>query len=272
MDDVYPNGGITNWDRKWPTVTLRCYGLDSQVSKYFPKTMQLVNSSPTWLSHVMYSILEPQKFIPRHRGPYRGVFRYQLALEVPPTNNIENLYLAVWPNTSSHQFWSPEHIPPSEPTLVQWEVGKDFIFDDTCVHEVRNNTIFRRIILFMDAERHDVPFYSRLVHKLFMNLARFLPAVRQAIDTQDKFLKTKTKIDKSHEITNNKDNDVIDDNVNDDDTKTKNNDACGKSTSCSFNSHNWLLLNASRMPDYLPYKSARKLIEKNNARLKNKSK
>ncbi|ETO27439.1 hypothetical protein RFI_09692 [Reticulomyxa filosa] len=68
MDDVYPNGSITNWDKKWPTVTLRCYGLDSQISKFFPKTMALVNQSEYWLSHVMYSILDPNKFIPRHRG------------------------------------------------------------------------------------------------------------------------------------------------------------------------------------------------------------
>ena len=68
MDDVYPNGSITNWDRKWPTVNLRCYGLDTQISKYFPKTMALVNASDTWLSHVMFSILRPNKFIPRHRG------------------------------------------------------------------------------------------------------------------------------------------------------------------------------------------------------------
>ena len=66
FDDVFPIGAITNWDKKWPTVTLRCYNLDSKVSKLFPKTMNIVNNSSAMISHVMYSVLEPHKFIPRH--------------------------------------------------------------------------------------------------------------------------------------------------------------------------------------------------------------
>ena len=80
MDDVYPNGSITNWDRKWPTVNLRCYGLDTEISKYFPKTMKLVNDSDTWLSHVMFSILKPNKFIPRHRGKFISLHCYYFIL------------------------------------------------------------------------------------------------------------------------------------------------------------------------------------------------
>lgn len=70
MDDAYPNGSITNWDRKWPTVTLRAYNLDCQVAKYFPKTMALLDdpSNEYLLSHCMFSIIQPDKFIPRHRG------------------------------------------------------------------------------------------------------------------------------------------------------------------------------------------------------------
>jgi len=192
MDDVFPNGSITNWDRKWPTVTLRCYGLDSKVAQFFPKTMALVNQSEYWLSLVMYSILEPHKYIPRHRGPYRGVFRYQLALEVPTCRpKKDEMYLVVWPNTSSHEFWSPEYVPEGEPTRLGWKVGEDFIFDDTCVHEVRNETNGRRIILFVDMARHDVPWWSRVIHRIFMHIAKLLPAIQHAIDVQDKFLKTK---------------------------------------------------------------------------------
>jgi len=190
MDDVFPNGAITNWDRKWPTVTLRCYGLDSHASKFFPHTMKIVNTADVYVSHVMFSILDANKFIPRHRGPYRGVFRYQLALEVPPAAGIDKLYLAVWPGTSSQEFWPPEYVPPEPPVVLTWKVGQDFLFDDTCVHEVRNNTVCRRIILFMDVERHDVPFFSRLLHKFFMAVAPFLPAVKEAIGVQDVFMKS----------------------------------------------------------------------------------
>jgi len=190
MDAVYPNGSITNWDRKWPTVNLRVYGLDTQIAQYFPKTMALVNASDTWLSHAMFSILQPTKFIPRHRGPYRGVFRYHLHLEIPEHKNFEDeLYMAVWPGTSSADFWPPENVPDNDPILLKWTDGDDFLFDDTCVHEVINFTKKRRIILFMDVERYDISFFAKRVHRFFMGLAKHLPAVRNCKAVQDEYFK-----------------------------------------------------------------------------------
>ena len=120
-----------------------------------------------------------------------------MALEVPPVKDAERLYLAVWPETSSHEFWYPEHVPEGEPQKCFWTPGEDFIFDDTCVHEVRNNTVFRRIILFVDVERHDIPWYARIVHRFFMSIARFLPAIQQV---KKKMIEDDVKIDANSEI------------------------------------------------------------------------
>jgi len=43
----------------------------------------------------------------------------------------------------------------------------------------------------MDMERHDISWWSRIVHRIFMNIAKWLPAVQHAIDVQDKVLKCK---------------------------------------------------------------------------------
>eukprot|EP01084_Bolivina_argentea_P165957 288232_1 len=190
FDDVYPNGSIVNFDRKWHTVTLRCYGKDNKVAKFFPKTMEIVNKSSIWLTEVMFSYIEPYKFIPRHRGPYSGVFRYQLSLEIPPnvSDPEKDLYLAVWPDTASTEWWDPNNTPKDKPQILGWTPGSDFLFDDICVHEVRNNTPYRRIILFIDVERQDVPWISRLIHRFFMLMARFMPAIIKAAWEQDKFL------------------------------------------------------------------------------------
>eukprot|EP01083_Nonionella_stella_P117086 348477_1 len=190
FDDVYPNGSIVNFDRKWHTVTLRCYGKDNNVAKYFPKTMDIVNKSSIWLTEVMFSYIEPYKFIPRHRGPYSGVFRYQLSLEIPPNvqDPKQNLYLAVWPGTASTEWWDPNDVPEGQPDILGWHSGSDFLFDDICVHEVRNNTKYRRIILFIDVERQDVPWLSRMVHRFFMVMARYMPAIIKAAWEQDKFM------------------------------------------------------------------------------------
>lgn len=158
--------------------------------------MKIVNNSKGYITHVMFSVLSSSKYIPRHRGPYRGVFRYQLSLEIPPYNNTDKLYLAVWPNTSSHEFWDPSNCPEisNKPKLMKWYKGSDFLFDDTCVHEVLNDTLCRRIILFMDIERFDLPFYSKILHRLFMFLAKYLPVIKEAVEVQDKYLKTGNKI------------------------------------------------------------------------------
>jgi beta-hydroxylase len=248
MDDVYPNGSITNWDRKWPTVTLRCYGFDTQMCEYFPKTLKLVNDAPVWLSHVMFSILKPYKFIPRHRGPYRGVFRYQLALEIPPCKDPPNgLYLSVWPNTSSHVFWSPEDVPAGDPTIVTWTAGDDFIFDDTCVHEVHNSTRFRRIILFMDVERFDLSLFSKIVHKIFMSAARFLPTVQYAGKVQDKYLE-ECRDKQTNELQ--KWNGVVNEN--------------------RILENNWMWYNTA--PEILPFRKARVVIRHMEAKMKQEEK
>ena len=47
-----------------------------------PLTTQLVESIPG-MKTAFFSIMLPGKYIPEHRGPYKGLLRYQLALKVP---------------------------------------------------------------------------------------------------------------------------------------------------------------------------------------------
>eukprot|EP01083_Nonionella_stella_P120841 362512_1 len=90
--------------------------------------MAIVNKSSIWLTEVMFSYIEPYKFIPRHRGPYSGVFRYQLSLEIPPnvSDPEKDLYLAVWPGTASTDWWDPNNTPKDKPQILGWTPGSDF--------------------------------------------------------------------------------------------------------------------------------------------------
>ena len=128
-----------------------------------------------------------------------GVFRYQLSLEIPSNvkNPEQNLYLAVWPGTASTEWWDPNEVPEHKPNILGWTPGSDFLFDDICVHEVRNNTPYRRIILFVDVERQDIPFFSKIIHRIFMYFARYMPAIIKAAWEQDKYLEgTKEEVSK----------------------------------------------------------------------------
>jgi len=79
-----------------------------------------------------FSVLAPGKHIPPHKGPYKGVIRYQLALSVPKSGECKIIV------DDKDYFWIE---------------GKSVLFDDTYTHEVINNTNEVRIALLLDIKR-----------------------------------------------------------------------------------------------------------------------
>ena len=147
-------------------------------------------------------------------------------------------------------------MPDGDPALVKWNNGDDFMFDDTCVHEVINFTGKRRIILFMDVERHDISLFAKLIHRLFMNLAKYLPAVQNCKAVQDKYLKTCID-EKTNEPVrfrgkgwNGTSQDHVDFNL-------------------SASKNQWMWLNTA--PEILPYKKAKVVIENQRKRRNKKA-
>jgi beta-hydroxylase len=70
-------------DRDWKTFMLAGYGLRSAANiASCPQTWRICQKIPGLLT-VMFSILEPGKHLPPHRGPYNGVLRLHLGLIVP---------------------------------------------------------------------------------------------------------------------------------------------------------------------------------------------
>lgn len=83
--------------------------------------------------------------------------------------------------------------------------GDDFVFDDTCVHEVHNSTPFRRIVILMDISRFDLPWIGKTVHKLFMSVVKFIPTVKRVVEVQDKYInedRTSKKVEKWDGVAN----------------------------------------------------------------------
>ncbi|MCU1451822.1 MAG: aspartyl/asparaginyl beta-hydroxylase, partial [Acidimicrobiales bacterium] len=72
---------ITDDDR-WKTFFLYGYGFKSEPNcARCPRTTTLLEQVPG-MTTAFFSILSPHKHIPDHRGPYRGVLRYHLALKI----------------------------------------------------------------------------------------------------------------------------------------------------------------------------------------------
>ena len=124
---------VLTQDRDWKTYFF--YGMGYKAEKNCnrcPETTTLIESIPG-MTTAFFSILEPGKHIPAHRGLYKGFLRYHLGLLVPEPR--EKCRIRV------------------DDTYAHWEEGSSLMFDDTYDHEVWNNSGGLRVVLFMDIIR-----------------------------------------------------------------------------------------------------------------------
>ena len=154
---------VISTDRGWKTFFLCGYGFRSDNNiKLCPQTWRICQNIPGLIT-VMFSILEPGKHLPPHRGPYNGVLRLHLGLIVPEPR--EQLGIRV------------EH------GLYRWKEGEAVVFDDAYEHEAWNRTPQTRVVLFVDF-RKPLRFPANVLNWLLLNLAVFTPFVREGMDNQ----------------------------------------------------------------------------------------
>ena len=150
-------------DDRWKTFFLYGYGYKMRENcDICPETTRIVESIPGMMT-AFFSILSPGKFIPPHRGPYKGLLRCHLALVVPEPR--ERCWIQVGDVVS------------------RWEEGRCIVFDDTYVHKVENNTDGMRVVLFLDIVR-PTRFPGSLLNRIVIRLIRWSPFVQDAIRNQ----------------------------------------------------------------------------------------
>lgn len=123
---------LTN-DKRWKTFFFLGYGVkfDRNIARC-PKTWEALQVIPG-LTTAFFSILEPGKTLAPHRGPYKGVLRYHLALLVPEPEELCSITVK---DETRH-----------------WTEGKSLIFDDVYIHSAENKSDARRVVLFVDFAR-----------------------------------------------------------------------------------------------------------------------
>lgn len=152
-------------DDRWKTFFFYGYGFKAQQNcRRCPKTTRLIEQIPG-MKTAFFSILLPHKQIPEHRGPYKGVLRYHLALKVPSPE--QNCGIRV------------------DGEVRHWQEGQSLIFDDTLPHAAWNNTDDIRVVLFIDIVR-PLRFPFSLLNEAMIRLIGLSPYVqsakRQALD------------------------------------------------------------------------------------------
>jgi len=148
--EISPEQEVLGVDKGWKVYAFFVFGHAIQQNcMSCPKTSALLKQIPG-LRNAMFSILEPQRSIPVHRGPYKGLLRYHLGLYIPAGEDK----LSITVNEIKHG----------------WQEGKTLILDDSFPHFVTNNCNKQRVVLFADFIRPlpwPVSMYNWLVIKLF---------------------------------------------------------------------------------------------------------
>jgi ornithine lipid ester-linked acyl 2-hydroxylase len=120
-------------DDGWKTYFFTGYGFKSEANCLrCPKTAELLEQVPG-LTTAFFSILSPHKRIGEHRGPWRGVLRYHLALRVPEPAAAAGIEVGG--------------------EVAHWEEGRSLLFDDGYEHHAWNDTDGVRVVLFCDVLR-----------------------------------------------------------------------------------------------------------------------
>ena len=133
FQDLSPDQRYMTNDDGWKTVVFYAYGLKAPgMEELCPKTVAALRKIPG-MTTAMFSILAPQKKVPPHRGPYKGVLRYHLGVVVPEPAEACGIRVA---DETRH-----------------WQEGKSLIFDDAFDHEAWNGTDKVRAVLFVDFVR-----------------------------------------------------------------------------------------------------------------------
>lgn len=158
VQDITPDAAAISRDERWKIFPLIAYGIRSRPNiARCPRTWEIVQRIPG-LTTAMFSILDPGKRLPAHRGPYNGVLRLHLGLIIPQPR--ERLAIRIGPE------------------LRHWEEGRALIFDDAYEHEAWNETDEVRAVLFVDFAK-PLRFPASTLNRLLLAVARFSPFLRE---------------------------------------------------------------------------------------------
>ena len=142
-------------EKEWRMFVLRAYGLDlNKNMKLCPVLAELVRANPK-IKSASLSFLAPGKHVPTHTGPFRGITRFYMGLQVPLNEKGE-----------------PGVTLTIDDQAFKLGSGDSLLWDDTYPHSVINDTDQWRIALLMDIYRENMPGPLRGLTNMIISLAQ----------------------------------------------------------------------------------------------------
>ena len=141
--------------RDWRRFIIKAYGAEVPENKVrCPMLASIVSGIPEVLS-ASYSFMAPGKHIPAHRGPFRGVLRFYLALSMPRLADGR-----------------PGAVLKVADREYRLEDGDFMLWDDTYPHEVWNESDQVRAVLLLDVWRPGMPRDMQLFSRALISIVR----------------------------------------------------------------------------------------------------
>lgn len=151
-------------DKCWRTIGLKKQGAMMETTwRMFPETTRLLNHPS--IHNAVFSILDGNVHIPPHTGYYKGYLRYHLGVEIP----VENGKAA--------------SITCGGQTYV-WKNCEGVLFDDMYLHSVKNPTSQRRVVLYLDILRNDIPKFMVPLYRLTNAYLETHVTIKHLVDIQ----------------------------------------------------------------------------------------
>ena len=114
--------------KKWKSCNIiKDRSVLNNMNLYFPNTIKLINNLELFYGWLFVSILEPNAYIPKHRGRYNHKLTCHLGIE-----GLDNCKFII------------------DNKIIKWEKGKFFVFNDFSYHEVKHEGKENRIVLIFD--------------------------------------------------------------------------------------------------------------------------
>ena len=169
----YTAGGIHT--AKWKTFMFKSGEFIEENCRLAPRTAELLRHIRN-LYTAFFSVLEPHQHIEPHFGYYKGFLRYHLGVIIPHDNADGSCYLRINANPVDNARRNRNLIDKGE--IYYWKNGEGVMFDDTFLHDARNNSDEVRVVLWLDVARK-LPWHLHLFNLLVLFIAHKEKSVKE---------------------------------------------------------------------------------------------
>jgi ornithine lipid ester-linked acyl 2-hydroxylase len=171
MAGKYTSGGIHAI--AWKAFMFKSHRFVEPNCALAPRTADLLRGVPG-LYTAFFSVLEGNQYITPHWGYWKGFLRYHLAVIIPNNNADGSCWLRVNADPADNAKHDVSLIERGQ--RHYWKEGEGVMFDDTFLHDAKNESNDVRVVLWLDVRRR-MPAYLSALNTALLEIAHRAPSV-----------------------------------------------------------------------------------------------